>query len=261
MRVASINGKKYIPVIVDDYSRFKWVYFLHSKDETPEIIKKFIAQVHLNYDAKFYKIRTDNGTEFKNATLKAHYDKLPEFLWAEAVSTACFTQNRSIIHTRHNKTPYELLHGRKPNVEYFHVFGSLCYPTNDRDDLGKMKPKVDIEAATVEKPASKGRIHKNLLDRVSQLYYSFSLPEYLKADNTVRVNQIVTIFLIESSIHILDHYRYPVNTSLIRIESRKPPTKSLFDVGSSRISIVIMNTKEYHFDVLVVITRIMCRNF
>ncbi|GJR93118.1 integrase, catalytic region, zinc finger, CCHC-type containing protein [Tanacetum coccineum] len=72
------------------------------------------------------------------------FSRLPEFLWAEAVSTACFTQNRSIIYTRHNKTPYELLHGRKPNVEYFHVFGSLCYPTNDRDDLGKMKPKADI---------------------------------------------------------------------------------------------------------------------
>ncbi|GJY12823.1 retrovirus-related pol polyprotein from transposon TNT 1-94 [Tanacetum coccineum] len=72
------------------------------------------------------------------------FSRLPEFLWAEAVATACFTQNRSIIHTRHNKTPYELLRGRKPNVEYFHVFGSLCYPTNDRDDLGKMKPKADI---------------------------------------------------------------------------------------------------------------------
>ncbi|GJT49940.1 retrovirus-related pol polyprotein from transposon TNT 1-94 [Tanacetum coccineum] len=72
------------------------------------------------------------------------FSRLPEFLWAEAVATACFTQNRSIINTRHNKTPYELLRGRKPNVEYFHVFGSLCYPTNDHDDLGKMKPKADI---------------------------------------------------------------------------------------------------------------------
>ncbi|GJW40063.1 retrovirus-related pol polyprotein from transposon TNT 1-94 [Tanacetum coccineum] len=63
---------------------------------------------------------------------------------AEAVSTACFTQNRLIIHTRYNKTSYELLHCRKPNVEYFHVFGSLCYLTNDRDDLGNMKPKADI---------------------------------------------------------------------------------------------------------------------
>nr|GEX66092.1 integrase, catalytic region, zinc finger, CCHC-type, peptidase aspartic, catalytic [Tanacetum cinerariifolium] len=77
MRVASTNGKKYIFVIVDDYSRYTWVYFLHSKNETPEIIKKFIAQAQLNYKAKVCKIRTDN-----------------EFLWAEAVATACFTQNR-----------------------------------------------------------------------------------------------------------------------------------------------------------------------
>ncbi|GKA35391.1 retrovirus-related pol polyprotein from transposon TNT 1-94 [Tanacetum coccineum] len=145
------KSKKYILVIMDDYSHYTW-------------------------------IRTDNGTEFKNANLKAHYEKLGimqqfltartpqqngvverrnrtlveaartmlifsrlcEFLWAEAVATACFTQNWSIIHTRYNKTPYELLRGRKPNIEYFHVFGSLCYPTNDRDNLGKMKPKADI---------------------------------------------------------------------------------------------------------------------
>ncbi|GJS52012.1 putative ribonuclease H-like domain-containing protein [Tanacetum coccineum] len=182
IRVATINGKKYILVIVDDFSRYTWVYFLRSKDETLEIIKKFITQAQLNYKAKVCKIRTDNGTEFKNATLKSHCEKLgimqqfsiaqtpqqnglvercnralveaartmliffklPEFLWAEAVATACFTQNRSIIHTRYNKTPYELLRGRKPNIAYFHVFGSLCYPTNDRDDLGKMKPKADI---------------------------------------------------------------------------------------------------------------------
>ncbi|GKB46004.1 retrovirus-related pol polyprotein from transposon TNT 1-94 [Tanacetum coccineum] len=76
MRVASINGKKYILVIVDDYSRYTWVYFLRSKDETLEIIKKFIAQAQLNYKAKVCKIRTDNGTEFKNTSLKAHYEKL-----------------------------------------------------------------------------------------------------------------------------------------------------------------------------------------
>ncbi|GJR86874.1 retrovirus-related pol polyprotein from transposon TNT 1-94 [Tanacetum coccineum] len=76
MRVVSVNEKKYILVIVDDFSRFTWVYFLRSKDETPEIIKKFIAQAQLNYKAKVCKIRTDNGTEFKNATLKAHYEKI-----------------------------------------------------------------------------------------------------------------------------------------------------------------------------------------
>ncbi|GJZ59704.1 retrovirus-related pol polyprotein from transposon TNT 1-94 [Tanacetum coccineum] len=144
--------------------------------------QEFITQAQLNHKAKVCKICTDNGTKFKNTSLKAHYAKLdimqqfsiartpqqngvverrnrtlvevartmlifsrlPEFLWAEAVATVCFTQDRSIIHTRYNKTPYELLRGRKPNIAYFHVFGSLCYPTNDCDDLGKIKPKADI---------------------------------------------------------------------------------------------------------------------
>nr|GEV27376.1 hypothetical protein [Tanacetum cinerariifolium] len=145
-RVTSINGKKYILVIVDDYSRYTWVYFLHSKDETPEIIKKFIAQAQLNYKAKVCKIRTDNDTEFKNATLKAHYEKLGIMQQFSTARTP--QQNRVVERLNHsytyNKTPYELLRGQKSNVEYFHVFGSLCYPTNDRDDLGKMKPKVDI---------------------------------------------------------------------------------------------------------------------
>ncbi|GJW89854.1 retrovirus-related pol polyprotein from transposon TNT 1-94, partial [Tanacetum coccineum] len=89
-------------------------------------------------------VKRRNRTLVEAARTMLIFSWLPEFLWAEAVATTCFTQNRSIIHTRHNKTPYELLHRRKPNVEYFHVFGSLCYPTNDRHDLGNMKLKADI---------------------------------------------------------------------------------------------------------------------
>ncbi|GJR03764.1 retrovirus-related pol polyprotein from transposon TNT 1-94 [Tanacetum coccineum] len=182
VRVISINGKKYILVIVDDYSRYTWVYFLRTKDEAPDMIIDFVNQVQRNLKAQILTIQTDNGTEFKNEKLLAFYAKLGivhqtsiaqmtqqngvverqnrtlveaartmlifskalEFLWAEAIATACFTQNRSIVHTRYNKTPYELIRGRKPNIQYFHVFGSLCYPTNDRDDLGKMKSKADI---------------------------------------------------------------------------------------------------------------------
>nr|GEW37435.1 retrovirus-related Pol polyprotein from transposon TNT 1-94 [Tanacetum cinerariifolium] len=76
MRVATINEKKYILVIVDDYSRYTWVYFLHIKDENHAIIKKFIAQAELNFNAKIHKIHSNNNAEFKNATLKAHYEKL-----------------------------------------------------------------------------------------------------------------------------------------------------------------------------------------
>ncbi|GJU97095.1 integrase, catalytic region, zinc finger, CCHC-type containing protein [Tanacetum coccineum] len=115
IRVASINGKKYILMIVDDYSRYTWV------------------------------------------------------LWAEAIATTCFTQNLSIVHTRHNKTSYELIHGRKPNVQYFHVFGSLCNPTNDRDDLGKMKPKADIGIFVGYSESSRGfRIYNRQTKKIME---------------------------------------------------------------------------------------------
>ncbi|GJS94358.1 retrovirus-related pol polyprotein from transposon TNT 1-94 [Tanacetum coccineum] len=128
------------------------------------------------------RIRTDNGTEFVNQTLREYYEtvgishetsvarspqqngvverrnrtlieaartmliyaKAPLFLWAEAVATACYTQNRSMIRHRHGKTPYELLHNKPPDLSYLHVFGALCYPTNDSENLGKLQPKADI---------------------------------------------------------------------------------------------------------------------
>ncbi|GKC76157.1 retrovirus-related pol polyprotein from transposon TNT 1-94, partial [Tanacetum coccineum] len=105
MRVESINGTKYILVIVDDYSRYTWVYFLRTKDETPEMIKKFIAQTHyenLGIMQQFSIARTpqQNGVvERRNRTLVEAartmliFSKAPEFLWAEAISTACFMQN------------------------------------------------------------------------------------------------------------------------------------------------------------------------
>nr|GFC51521.1 retrovirus-related Pol polyprotein from transposon TNT 1-94 [Tanacetum cinerariifolium] len=72
------------------------------------------------------------------------FSRAPLFLWAEAIATACFTQNRSIIHRRFNKTPYELINGRKPDISFLHVFSALCYPKNDREDIGKLGAKGDI---------------------------------------------------------------------------------------------------------------------
>nr|GEU98162.1 retrovirus-related Pol polyprotein from transposon TNT 1-94 [Tanacetum cinerariifolium] len=72
------------------------------------------------------------------------FSRVPLFLWAEAIATAYFTQNRSIIHRRFNKTPYELINGRKPDISFLHVFRALCYPKNDREDIGKLGAKGDI---------------------------------------------------------------------------------------------------------------------
>ncbi|GJZ95149.1 retrovirus-related pol polyprotein from transposon TNT 1-94 [Tanacetum coccineum] len=182
MRVASVNGKKYILVIVDDYSRFTWVKCLRSKDEAPAFIINFLKMIQVRLKETVRRIRTDNGTEFVNQTLREYYEKVgishetsvarspqqngvverrnrtlieaartmliyakaPLFLWAEAVATACYTQNRSMIRRRHGKTPYELLHDKPPDLSYLHVFGALCYPTNDSENLGKLQPKADI---------------------------------------------------------------------------------------------------------------------
>ncbi|GJW56353.1 retrovirus-related pol polyprotein from transposon TNT 1-94 [Tanacetum coccineum] len=114
------------------------------KDEVPEFMIKFIRMIQVRLNATVRNIRTDNGTEFVNQTLKPYYEDAPLFLWAEAIVIPCYTQNRSLIHKRHNKIAYELLHNKKPNLSYLYVFGALCYPNNDSEDLGKLKPKADI---------------------------------------------------------------------------------------------------------------------
>ncbi|GJZ44899.1 retrovirus-related pol polyprotein from transposon TNT 1-94 [Tanacetum coccineum] len=205
MRVASINGKRYILVIVDDYSRFTWVRFLRTKDEAPEAIIKCIKNIQVRLNATVRNVRTDNGTEFVNQTLREFYEnvgishqtsvartpqqngvverrnrtlveaartmlifsKAPLFLWAEAINTACYTQNRSIIRRRYNKTPYELMQDKKPDLSFFHVFGALCYPTNDSDDLGKLDAKADIGIFVGYAPAKKAfRIYNKRTQKI-----------------------------------------------------------------------------------------------
>nr|GEU92564.1 hypothetical protein [Tanacetum cinerariifolium] len=154
MRVESVNGKRYILVIVDDYSRFTWVKFLRSKDEAPDFIIKFLRMIQVRLKVPVHRIQTNNGTELlikrcmiimkSLASLMKHQLHAPQQNGAEAVATACFTQNLSIIRLRHGKTPYKLLHNKLPDLSFFYVFGALCYPTNDNENLGKLQPKADI---------------------------------------------------------------------------------------------------------------------
>nr|GEY30992.1 retrovirus-related Pol polyprotein from transposon TNT 1-94 [Tanacetum cinerariifolium] len=153
MRVQTINGKKYILVIVDDYSRFIWVKFLRSKDETPDVVIKFIKQIRVGLNKTVRYIHTDNRTEFVNHTMTEYYE--------QAVAIACYTQNRSLIHTRHHKTPYELVHNKKPDLTFFKVFGALCYPTNDSEDLRKLQPTADTGIFVGYAPSMKGPCTKS----------------------------------------------------------------------------------------------------
>nr|GEX98903.1 hypothetical protein [Tanacetum cinerariifolium] len=137
MRIASKNGKRYVLVIVDDYSRDTWVHFLRSKDETPEVIIKFLKRISVLLQV----VERRNRMLVEAARTMLIFSRAPLLLWAEAIATVCFTQNRSIIHCRFNKTPYELINGRKPDISFLHVFGALCYPKNVREDIGKLGAK------------------------------------------------------------------------------------------------------------------------
>nr|GEU51261.1 hypothetical protein [Tanacetum cinerariifolium] len=85
-----------------------------------------------------------NQTLVEAARTMLIFSRAPLFLWAEVIATTCFTQNRSIIHRRFNKTPYELINERKQEISFLHAFGALCYPKNDREDIKKLGAKGNI---------------------------------------------------------------------------------------------------------------------
>nr|GFB81593.1 ribonuclease H-like domain-containing protein [Tanacetum cinerariifolium] len=158
MRIASINGKRYILVIVDDYSRYTWVHFLRSKDETPAVIITFLKRITVLLQSPVIIIRTDNGTEFKNQVLKVYFDSVGISHQMSSVRTP---QQNGVVERR-NRTLVEaartmLIFSRAPlflwaeaiatiklDISFLHVFDALCYPKNDRKDIGKLGAKGDI---------------------------------------------------------------------------------------------------------------------
>nr|GEW74306.1 hypothetical protein [Tanacetum cinerariifolium] len=179
--VKSLNKKSYYLVVIDDYSRFSWVFFLATKDETSTILKTFIAGIenHINHKVKI--IRSDNGNEFKNHDLnqlcemkgiKGEFSVartpqhngvterknrtlidaartmladslLPIPFWVEAYNTACYVQNRVLVTKIYNKTPYELLLGRTPSIGFMRHFSFPITILNTLDPLGKFDGKAD----------------------------------------------------------------------------------------------------------------------
>ncbi|GJW11843.1 retrovirus-related pol polyprotein from transposon TNT 1-94 [Tanacetum coccineum] len=143
MRVQIINGKKYILIMVDDYSR---------EILSIRFLTDYYERVGIFHQKTIPRTPQQNGiVEIRNRTIVEAartmliFSKALMFLWAEAMATACYTApNRSLIHTRHDKTPYELVHDKKPGLTFFCVFGALCYPTNDSEDLVKLQPTADI---------------------------------------------------------------------------------------------------------------------
>ncbi|GKF17345.1 putative ribonuclease H-like domain-containing protein, partial [Tanacetum coccineum] len=173
----------YCLVVTDDYSRFTWVFFLATKDETSGILKNFITEIENLVDKKVKIIRCDNRTEFKNRVISEFCEKkgikkefsvartpqkndvakrrnrtlieaartmlanskFPITFWAEAVNTACYVQNRVLVVKPHNKTSYELFRGRTPALSFIRPFGCHVTILNTLDYLGKFDGKSDKE--------------------------------------------------------------------------------------------------------------------
>ncbi|GKD10347.1 gag-pol polyprotein [Tanacetum coccineum] len=175
MRVQTINGKKYILVIVDDYSRFTWVKFLRSKDETPDFVIKFLKQIQVGLNKTVRYIRTDNGTEFVNHTLTQYYESVGIFHQKSVLRTP---QQNGVVERR-NRTLVEaartmLIFSKALMFLWAEAvatafFGALCYPTNDSEDLGKLQPTADIGIFVGYAPSRKGyRIYNKRTRRIME---------------------------------------------------------------------------------------------
>ncbi|GKD15096.1 putative ribonuclease H-like domain-containing protein [Tanacetum coccineum] len=117
-----------------------------TKDETSGILKSFITEIENLVDKNVKVIRCDNGTEFKNRVMTRTIladSKLPTTFWAEAVNTACYVQNTVLVAKPHNKTPYELVRGRTPDLSFMRPFGCHVTILNTLDHLGKFDGKSD----------------------------------------------------------------------------------------------------------------------
>ena len=178
VNIMSISKKRYCLVIVDDFTRFSWTFFLHSKDEASQLIINHIKAVDNDFRWNVKRIRSDNGTEFKNSIMKEfcsekgithtfsaprtpqqngvverknrtlieaartmlEESKLPTYFWAEAINTACYTQNISIINQAQGKIPYQLIKNKKPTLNFLHVFGCKCFVLrNQGENLESLK--------------------------------------------------------------------------------------------------------------------------
>ncbi|GJV52315.1 retrovirus-related pol polyprotein from transposon TNT 1-94 [Tanacetum coccineum] len=150
----TISHNKYTLVIIDEYSRYTWVFCLQKNSDTADCIMSFIRKMENLNEVRVKELRSDNGTEFRNHKLEELFDEkgisqnisspcTPEQNGGEAVNTACFTQNRSIIVKRHGKTSYDVFRGRSPDISYFYVFRCPVHIHNHRDHLGKFDEKAD----------------------------------------------------------------------------------------------------------------------
>ncbi|GJT45568.1 hypothetical protein Tco_0954283 [Tanacetum coccineum] len=146
-------------------------------------------------------------------------------LWAEVVATACYTQNRSLIHTHNNKTTYELELTKKPDLSFLRIFGALCYPTNDNKDLGKLKAKADIGSGLVPNPRPvapyvppTNKDLEMLFQPMFDEYFESSMIDHLvppapaaQAQSTLSVHQYPSLLIKRHHREVIHHHLRIIN--------------------------------------------------
>nr|GFA71657.1 retrovirus-related Pol polyprotein from transposon TNT 1-94 [Tanacetum cinerariifolium] len=167
------------------------------------------------------------------------YAQAPLFLWAEAVATACFTQNRSIIRLRHGKTPYELLHSKLPNLSFFHVFGALCYPTNDSENLGKLQPKANIGIFIGYAPTKKAfRIYNRRTRRIVETIHvdfdELTAMESEQRSSGPELNEMTPGTIMIPPVHV-DSTGFPSSTTVDQDAPSPSKTHTITEIQSSII--------------------------
>ncbi|KAI3719007.1 hypothetical protein L6452_19894 [Arctium lappa] len=144
MRTQSINGKKYILVMIDEYSRYTWLKFLRNKSDAAELIIEFLKKIQVRLQLPVISLRSDNGTEFKN-------EKLQSYLISVGIShnfSGAYTPQQNGVVERKNRTLVEaartmLAYSELPMFLWVEVVATVCYILNDRDNLGKFDKKAD----------------------------------------------------------------------------------------------------------------------
>ncbi|WVZ63692.1 hypothetical protein U9M48_013305 [Paspalum notatum var. saurae] len=178
-RVASISGKWYVLVVVDDFSRFSWVFFMEFKDEAFGFVRDLVLRLRNESHKAMRAIRSDNGGEFRNSRFENFCRDLglehqfsspytppqngvverknrtlvemartmldehrtPRRFWAEAVNTACYIANRIFLRAFLGKTSYELRFGKQPGVKHLRAFGCRCFVLKKAGHLDKFESR------------------------------------------------------------------------------------------------------------------------
>nr|GEU70557.1 retrovirus-related Pol polyprotein from transposon TNT 1-94 [Tanacetum cinerariifolium] len=274
-------------VIVDEYSRYTWVYFISKKSQALEMIMSFVKMVENQNDIKVKQIKTDNGTEFKNYELESFCNEkvisqnfsspytpeqdgvakrknktpieaartmlnrsvLSMNFCTEVVKINCYTQNRTIIVKRQDKTPYEIFRERIPDISHFHVFGCPVFVHNYKDHLGKFNAKANDGYFLGYSSVSKAfRIYNTRRQKIKETYH-IQIDESIEA-----ISPMCKISVLSKGITSNSREKNPQSIAMSSVEAE------YVAVAGCCANIIWMKSQLIDYDIHYKMVHIFCDN-